>query len=152
MCVGRDEKYRQVVKDTPALLSQIVDVLSIAGNPEAKKIVLRMISSFGSVSENKMMVGHQGGFQKMLTLLVDGDEDLSREVLKTLKHFLNVEICQVADGIDEAQLGVVGGGFALFSSQKIVNAMAGVTQIAVSEVNRMFPAAKLEDVQEELAP
>ena len=151
MCVGRDEKYRQVVKDTPALLSQIVDVLSIAGNPEAKKIVLRMISSFGSVSENKMMVGHQGGFQKMLTLLVDGDEDLSREVLKTLKHFLNVEICQVADGIDEAQLGVVGGGFALFSSQKIVNAMAGVTQIAVSEVNRMFPAAKLEEKMQMLA-
>jgi hypothetical protein len=140
----RDEKYRQVVKDTPDLLSQIVDILSIAGNPEAKKIVLRMISSFGSVSENKMMVGHQGGFQKMLTLLVEGDEDLSREVLKTLKHFLNVEIRQAGDGSDEAAIGVVGG-FALFSSQKIVHAMSGFSQIAFSEVNRMFPAAKIEE-------
>ena len=140
----RDEKYRQVVKDTPDLLSQIVDVLSIAGNPEAKKIVLRMISSFGSVSENKMMIGHQGGFQKMLTLLVEGDEDLSREVLKTLKHFLNVEIRQVGDGSDEAAIGVVGG-FALFSSENIVHAMSGFTQIAFGEVNRMFPAAKIDE-------
>ena len=140
----RDEKYRQVVKDTPRLLSQIVDVLSIAGNPEAKKIVLRMISSFGSVSENKMMVGHQGGFQKMLTLLVEGDEDLSREVLKTLKHFLNVEIRQASEGSDEAAIGVVGG-FKLFSSQKFVHAMSGFGQIAFSEVNRMFPGARIEE-------
>ena len=81
----RDEKYRQVVKATPALLSQMINLLSVAEGADAKKLVLRMISSFGSGSENKMLVGRQGAFQTMLELLAEGDEDLSREVLKTLK-------------------------------------------------------------------
>eukprot|EP01047_Picozoa_sp_COSAG01_P073717 COSAG01_NODE_12099_length_1801_cov_1.054642_1_plen_163_part_10 len=127
----RDEKYRQVVKDTPAIMSQIVDILSIAGNPEAKKIVLRMISSFGS-SESKMLIGRHGGFRKMLKLLVEGDEDLTREVLKTLKHFLNVEVRQVGDGSSDdaaAALGVVGG-FAVHSRQRVLHSVSGVSQAA----------------------
>jgi hypothetical protein len=141
----RDEKYRQVVKDTPAIMSQIVDILSIAGNPEAKKIVLRMISSFGS-SESKMLIGRHGGFRKMLKLLVEGDEDLTREVLKTLKHFLNVEVRQVGDGSSDdaaAALGVVGG-FAVHSRQRVLHAVSGISQAAYGEVNRMFPGNKLE--------
>ena len=35
----------------------------------------------------------------MLMLLLEGDEGLSREVLKTLKHFINVEVCGLLSGL-----------------------------------------------------
>src|SRR4051812_33166408 len=75
---------------------------------ENKKLVLRVLSVLGEDSDNNLEIGktpplsssfsntpRKGrleGFRKILKLLVAEDKELTREILSTLKHFLDVQM------------------------------------------------------------
>ena len=171
--IMRDPQYQNVVKQTPELLTQMVNILDVVDSTEAKRSILQMMMHFGNDANNRVMIGKAQGFNKMLKLL-DSDEDLAKEVTKTLVHFLSVEEVRrlvepagrgrgggAAAGGDEAGggdgeggasadgaggLGEDGGysigGFALYSRNRFFEIAAGLTEVAVEEINRFFPEAK----------
>ncbi|CAJ0630288.1 15412_t:CDS:2, partial [Entrophospora sp. SA101] len=87
----KDEKYQQVVANTPNLICRILLLLEKLNTTEAKKLALRVISTLGESDLNKLEIGRHEGFKKILQLLLDGDPELTQEIIKTLKHFLEVQ-------------------------------------------------------------
>lgn len=86
----KDEKYRSLVSKTPNLINTILELLERLDGTEAKKLALRVISTLGEDDEGKLEIGRHQGFKKILKLLLDGDPDLTSEIVKTLKHFLEM--------------------------------------------------------------
>lgn len=85
----RDEKYRVIVKETPNLINRILKLLDSLNTVENKKLVLRVISVLGENTDNKLEIGRLEGFGKIIKLLFHEDKELTREILSTLKHFLD---------------------------------------------------------------
>ncbi|CAG8450051.1 14010_t:CDS:10 [Funneliformis caledonium] len=85
----KDEKYRQLVANTPNLICRILLLLEKLNTTEAKKLTLRVISTLGENDLNKIEIGRHQGFKKILRLLID-DPDLTSEIVRTIKHFLEV--------------------------------------------------------------
>lgn len=84
----KDEKYRNVVANTPNLINRILLLLEKLDTTEAKKLALRVISTLGETEGNKLEIGRHQGFKKILRLLLVGDEELTVEIVKTIKHLL----------------------------------------------------------------
>jgi len=84
-----DEKYRLIVKETPNLLKRILSLLDTLKTAENKKLVLRVISVLGNSTQNQLEIGKLEGFKKILKLFAE-DKQLTREILQTLQHFLDV--------------------------------------------------------------
>ncbi|CAI2168975.1 19330_t:CDS:10 [Funneliformis geosporum] len=84
-----DEKYRQLVANTPNLIYRILLLLEKLNTTEAKKLTLRVISTLGENDLNKIEIGRHQGFKKILRLLID-DPDLTSEIVRTIKNFLEV--------------------------------------------------------------
>jgi hypothetical protein len=57
---------------------------------EAKKLTLRVISTLGENDWNKIEIGRHQGFKKILRLLIEDDPELTSEIVRTIKHFLEV--------------------------------------------------------------
>eukprot|EP01132_Coremiostelium_polycephalum_P007664 gene7664-9429_t len=85
-----DEKYRVVVKETPNLINRILTLLDTLNTIENKKVLLRVISAIGENTENKLEIGRLEGFKKLLVLM-HNDKELTQEILKTIKHFLDIK-------------------------------------------------------------
>lgn len=86
-----DEKYRLIVKETPNLINRILSLLDSLKTVENKKLLLRVISILGETTANQLEIGRQEGFKKIVKLLFAEDKELTREILQTLKHFLDVQ-------------------------------------------------------------
>ena len=84
----RDEKYRTIVAKTPNLINRLLCLLERLDTSEAKRLVLRVIGTLGESEESKIEIGRHQGFRKILKLLVEGDEELTSEIIRTLKQFL----------------------------------------------------------------
>ncbi len=76
------------VADTPRVIGTVVSLLDKVDGVEAKKVLIQLISTLGMNDENKVTIGRADGFRKMLKLLVNGDAELTKQILKTLRHFL----------------------------------------------------------------
>jgi hypothetical protein len=87
----RDEKYRLIVKETPNLINRIVSLLDSLSTVESKKVVLRVIAVLGETIQNQLELGRVEGFRKMLKLLFSEDRELTKEILKTIKHLIDVQ-------------------------------------------------------------
>jgi hypothetical protein len=120
----RDEKYRRVVAETPHLLSRVLALLERLDSTEAKMLALRVISTLGQSADTKLEIGARAarhdpstasrlqltrahrptgrleGFRKILLLLVDGDAELTQEIVRTVRQLLDVP--QVASLASEA--------------------------------------------------
>ncbi|CAB4395559.1 unnamed protein product [Rhizophagus irregularis] len=86
----KDEKYRQLVANTPNLIYRILLLLEKLNTIEAKKLTLRVISTLGENDWNKIEIGRHQGFKKILRLLIEDDPELTSEIVRTIKHFLEV--------------------------------------------------------------
>lgn len=86
----RDNKYTTVVSVTRngRMVRRIVYLLDRVKSIEGKKMVLQTISRLGENSDCQREIGAADGFRKILGLLVEGNEELTKEILKTFRHFL----------------------------------------------------------------
>lgn len=92
LCVAelilRDEKYKEIATMGPSILCKVLSLLENVESTEAKQLALRMVASIGHSPQGKLEIGRLDGFRKVLTLLLEKDQALSKEALNTLSHFL----------------------------------------------------------------
>ena len=86
----KDEKYRRVVAGTPELISKVLALLEKLSTTETKMLVLRVISTLGESTDSKLEIGRHEGFRKILRLLLEGDAELTQEIVRTVRHLLDV--------------------------------------------------------------
>jgi uncharacterized C2H2 Zn-finger protein len=79
------------VSQGPTLIRQVVSLLDKVKGVEGKKVLLQLLSSLGERTEGRLEIARMDGFRKMLRLLVEGDDGLTRQVLRTLRHFLQTQ-------------------------------------------------------------
>ena len=65
-----------------------------------KRLVLRIIGALAENEANRIQIGRQEGFKAILRLLVLHDASLTREVLRTLKRFLDFSLAGGTDNAD----------------------------------------------------
>ncbi len=76
--------------------------------------------------------GRLEGFAKILKLLLDQDNELTREILKTLKHFLDVQNNAVMDGVKDLAEDTKR------ASTTITELLPGTIRTVVSDVTRVL--------------
>ncbi len=79
-----------MVANTPNLIYRILLLLEKLNTTEAKKLTLRVISTLGENDLNKIEIGRHQGFKKILRLLIEDDPELTSEIVRTIKNFLEV--------------------------------------------------------------
>eukprot|EP00742_Colponemidia_sp_Colp-10_P007091 GILJ01007613.1.p1 GENE.GILJ01007613.1~~GILJ01007613.1.p1 ORF type:complete len:2709 (-),score=449.42 GILJ01007613.1:350-8476(-) len=146
----RDEKYRETLRDTPLVINQVLSLLEKVQSKEAKKLLLRLITSLGENLENKMEIGRRQGFRKMLRLLLDKDEELTREILRTLKRFLDASAMEPERSNGNQPISTEQGSQNHNSvTDKIKNVLNELSKLAMSEFHRVFPNNDSEDIAQE---
>ena len=80
----------QQIKETPEHLARLLSLLDRVDGKEGGSVLLQLISTIGENEVNALQIGRQDGFRKMLRLLLLGDDDLSRQLLKILQHFVEM--------------------------------------------------------------
>ncbi|ORY01541.1 hypothetical protein K493DRAFT_334919 [Basidiobolus meristosporus CBS 931.73] len=166
----KEEKYRQVVANTPNLINRILLLLERLNTTETKKLALRVISTLGETDGNKIEIGkyrsigggtksnrstnksstgrHQG-FKKILRLLLEGDPELTTEIVKTMKHLLEVRGESLAnmglsDSMDEINAKLdqmpaeVTNFFGGVLGEKVSHLVSDVRELVISELGRVF--------------
>lgn len=126
---------------------------------ENKKILLRVITVLAENTENKLEIGRLEGFAKILKLLLTQDSELTREILKTLKHFLdnqnnasnllastisnnsNISKQDAQSIVDDTKK--VTSTLSEFLPERIRSVMSDVSKIVVSELNKVFTNGKI---------
>jgi len=61
-------------------------MLETLNTTETKKLALRIISTMADTTAIKVEIGRHEGFKKILRLLIEGDAELTQEILRTFKH------------------------------------------------------------------
>ena len=87
-------------------MRQSVSLLDKVKGAEGKAALMQLISALGCDPENKVLFGQLDGFRKMVRLLVEGDENLRKQILKTLQLLLEVQ----SDASTLAESAPLGGG------------------------------------------
>ena len=108
----RHERYRMVVEDSPDLIFRVLKLLDTLESRDSKLLALRVISSLGRSGANQKEIGRQDGYRQMLTMLNEGDEELTREIASTLKMLLNA-------AEQESELSANKFSFRDFASDKL---------------------------------
>ncbi|KAK9728054.1 hypothetical protein K7432_001370 [Basidiobolus ranarum] len=145
----KEEKYRQVVANTPDLINRILLLLERLNTTETKKLALRVISTLGETDGNKIEIGRHQGFKKILRLLLEGDPELTTEIVKTMKHLLEVrgeslanmglsgsmeEINAKLDQMPTEANNFFGGAL----GEKVSHLVSDVRELVISELGRVF--------------
>jgi hypothetical protein len=85
-----DERYKPMIAHTPSLIGKVLDILEKLNAKEAKTLAVRVIGTLGQNDMNKVEIGKLDGFRKILSLLVEGDKDLTMEITKAMKHLVEL--------------------------------------------------------------
>ncbi|MES1915865.1 MAG: hypothetical protein MHM6MM_007755, partial [Cercozoa sp. M6MM] len=85
----RDARYSRS-KQTGELWRRVIVLLDKIESREGKRILLQILAHIGAIGrkEDADAVRQLDGFRKMLSMLTADDEELTRQILKTLRHFL----------------------------------------------------------------
>ncbi|CAJ0763127.1 8442_t:CDS:10 [Entrophospora sp. SA101] len=126
----KDEKYQQVVANTPNLICRILLLLEKLNTTEAKKLALRVISTLGESDLNKLEIGRHEGFKKILQLLLDG-EIVVDHGNKNVNKFGSS-----ANGNEEESANAF---FNSIIGSKVSTVVSKVREILTSELGQVFP-------------
>ncbi|GAM25725.1 hypothetical protein SAMD00019534_089000 [Acytostelium subglobosum LB1] len=150
-----DEKYKVVVKETPNLIYRILTLLDTLSTSENKKILLRIISAIGENPDNKLEIGRLEGFKKLLVLM-HNDKELTREILKTIKHFLDVK--QTSAASEEELLKLINMKKSLsmssigeFARHKIGTVVSEGFKVIVGEFQKVFSPNESDSMPRKLS-
>lgn len=106
----RSDHYRKYVETSPEMINNILMLFERVDDEQARMIALRLLTNFGI--EGKKEVCRKGGLQKIFQLLLDKNENLTKEVIRTIKQFLDskpIEIPENTEGIRIKIKKVIGG-------------------------------------------
>ena len=131
----RSPKYREYVEESPDLVNSLLLLFEKVDNQEARVLALRLLTNLGI--QGKKEVLRRGGVQKILQLLLDKNQNLSKEVIAALRHFLNAK--------PEAVIEESGG-----LSFRIKKVIGGVTKLASSLFPDESPTLDLSVHKEEV--
>lgn len=124
---------------TPNLINTALTLLEKLDSKEAKKLALRVISAIGDTNENKIEIGRHQGFKKILKLLIEEDEELTQEIIKTLKHIMTVRQQQGRDKESVSRTTSQANNF-FGMSEKVSTLFSDVGRMVASELFRYFSA------------
>eukprot|EP01125_Pyxidicula_operculata_P017207 TRINITY_DN6019_c0_g1_i1.p1 TRINITY_DN6019_c0_g1~~TRINITY_DN6019_c0_g1_i1.p1 ORF type:complete len:2125 (-),score=364.81 TRINITY_DN6019_c0_g1_i1:23-6397(-) len=137
-----DEKYIVIVKETPNLLNRILSLLDSLKTVENKKLLLRVIANLSKDFENKLEIGRLEGFRKILLLLFEKDKELTTEIVKTLKKFLDEisiseevekeDVKRVIEIVSERKSSLTG-----FAGTKITGVIKEVSKVLAKFTSRV---------------
>lgn len=110
--IARDPASRELVCALPHVVSRVLALLETVTPLPGKALVLHIIKHLAVNTDVQMAIGRQEGFKKIFLLLVLRDPDLTREVLATLKLFLDIhraDKAQASEADDTAESVSVSG-------------------------------------------
>ncbi|XXQ36554.1 NTF2 domain-containing protein [Plasmodiophora brassicae] len=73
------------------LIGRILSLLETVSDKALQGLVLQIITGLCTNPESRLEIARLDGFRKMLILLGSGDDDLSHQILRTLRVFLDAE-------------------------------------------------------------
>ncbi len=124
------------------MLGRILSLLEKLDGTEAKRVVLRIITIASHDDEAKLTIGRHHGFAKILRLLLDGDQELITDIVKTIKHFLPDDFMHsdrngtAGDSIPQEQPATnISIGSAL--TEKFANVFGDVRDMISAELARL---------------
>lgn len=86
----KDPAYRTQLQSSTVLLTQIVGMLNNIDDEEAKLILIKLLGVLGKSLENKVIIGKNDGFRKLLGLMLERNEELLKEIIDAFKQILDV--------------------------------------------------------------
>ena len=86
----KDPSYRTQLQNSTVLLTQLVGMLNNMDDEEAKLILIKLLGILGKSLENKVIIGKNDGFRKLLGLMLEQNEDILKEIIDAFKQILDV--------------------------------------------------------------
>lgn len=120
----REDKYRMMMESSPEVIGHVLSLFERVTCSDVRVSALRLIASIGITPESRVEICSREGFKKVLQLMLDKDEDLTKEVARTVKHFLHIK---------EPTMRTQSEVFTL--RQKVKKVFKGVARLATT----MFP-------------
>lgn len=84
----RDETCREYCRDLPKLVDHLIFIFESIDDDNSRVLALRVIASMNLSLEKKVEICKREEFKRMLELLVDKNQDLAKEIIRTVKCFL----------------------------------------------------------------
>ena len=86
----KDPAYREQLQSSTILLTQLVTMLNNMDDAEAKIVLIKLLGILGKSIENKVIIGRNDGFKKLVALMLDQNEDLLKGIIDTFKQILDI--------------------------------------------------------------
>ena len=120
----RESKYRTAIESSPEVIGNILSLFEDVTCSEVRVSALRLIAAIAITPESRVEICSREGFKTVLQLMLEKDEDLTKEVARTVKHFLHIK-----EPVTRPQLEVPT------LRQKVKKVFKGVARLA----STMFP-------------
>ena len=99
----KEEKYRGIATvDAPQVTKRLLSLLENVKTLEAKKILLRMIGSMAQSIESRLEICRLDGYRKVLRVLRESPDQLSKEAINTLSHLIEAHDSEAAAAAADA--------------------------------------------------
>jgi hypothetical protein len=120
--IVKDPAYRTQLQRSTGLLTQLVMMLNNLDDEEAKIILIKLLGILGHNLENKVLIGKNDGFKKLLALMLHQNEGLLKGIIDTFKQLLDIGAEREAEGLASttaAQKYSVTGDIGTLSPEEI---------------------------------
>ena len=99
----KEEKYRGIATvDAPQVTKRLLSLLENVKTPEAKKMALRMIGLMAQSMESRLEFCRLDGYRKVLRVLHESPDHLSKEAINTLSHLIEAHDSEAAAAAADA--------------------------------------------------
>jgi len=99
----KEEKYRGIATvDAPQVTKRLLSLLENVKTLEAKKILLRMIGLMAQSIESRLEICRLDGYRKVLRVLRESPDQLSKEAINTLSHLIEAHDSEAAAAAADA--------------------------------------------------
>jgi hypothetical protein len=153
---------RLFAAEPPSVVGDVSSLMEKVPKVEQKLQSMKLLVLLGSSEERRMELFRRDGFRTMLSIFQGGNEELQRQVLKTIRHFLAVSSSSHALLLDQivslrdaqkstsqdeilASEELAGHGAPKRShrrtmSDKVTGVVSDVSKMLTSELSRLFPS------------
>ncbi|EGR31020.1 hypothetical protein IMG5_119320 [Ichthyophthirius multifiliis] len=87
----KDDKHRKSIENSHVALNHFLNVADKLDNSQSKIILVKFIIMIAENVDSKVNFVQNEGFNKLMVLLMDKDEKVSRIISRALLHFLQID-------------------------------------------------------------
>ncbi|KAL4482270.1 hypothetical protein ABPG72_018051 [Tetrahymena utriculariae] len=99
----RDDKYRKQIENSQTILNNFLSVAEKLDKSESKVTVVELIIMIAENVDSKVSFVQKEGFSKLMKMLMDKDERVSRVISRALLHFLQIDNSEESRLLNEMQ-------------------------------------------------